>query len=88
MKSAGWSNEKTFAQFYDRPFQEDFSDYLFRWNLLFSICICIYGVIYTGNIYGVNYSRNNTNQIEKNPGLLIISSIILSNPHLYERTGN
>ena len=33
--------------------------------------------------YGVNYSRNNTNQIEKNLGLLIISSLILSNPHLY-----
>ena len=29
-KSAGWSNEKTFVQFYDRPIQEDFSNYLFR----------------------------------------------------------
>ena len=29
-KSAGWSNEKTFTQFYDRPIQEDFSNYLFR----------------------------------------------------------
>ena len=29
-KSAGWSNEKTFAQFYDKPIQEDFSNYLFR----------------------------------------------------------
>ena len=29
-KSAGWSNEKTFAQFYDKPIQEDFSSYLFR----------------------------------------------------------
>ena len=56
-------------------------------KLLFFICI-VYGVIYTGNIYGVNYSRNNTNQTEKNPGLLITSSLILSNPHLYERTGN
>ena len=50
--------------------------------------LCIYGVIYTGNIYGVNYTRNNINQIEKNPGLSIISSLILSNPHLYEKTGN
>ena len=38
--------------------------------------------------YGVNYSQNNTNYVEKNLGLLIISSLILSNPHLYERTGN
>ena len=30
-KSAGWSkNEKTFVQFYDKPIQEDFSNYLFR----------------------------------------------------------
>ena len=29
-KLAGWSNEKTFAQFYDKPIQEDFSNYLFR----------------------------------------------------------
>ena len=29
-KSAGWSNENTFAQFYDKPIQEDFSSYLFR----------------------------------------------------------
>ena len=28
-KSAAWSNEKTFAKFYDRPIQEDFSNYLF-----------------------------------------------------------
>ena len=40
------------------------------------------------NIYGVKYSRNSTNQTEKNPGLLIISSLILSNLHLYEKTGN
>ena len=48
----------------------------------------IYGVIYTGNIYGFNYARNNINQIEKDPRLLIISSIILSNPHLCVRPGN
>ena len=30
VKSAGWSNEKTFAQFYDKPIQEAFSNYLFR----------------------------------------------------------
>ena len=29
-KSAGWSNEKTFAKFYDKPIQEDFSNYLFK----------------------------------------------------------
>ena len=29
-----------------------------------------------------------TKQIEKSTGLLIISLLILSNPHLYERTGN
>ena len=45
-------------------------------------------VLFIQETYGVNYSRNNTNQIEKNPVLLIISSLILSNPHLYERTGN
>ena len=54
--------------------------------------ICIYGVIYIGNIYMLTkqkkYSQGNTNQIEKKPGLLIISSLILSNPHLYESTGN
>ena len=48
----------------------------------------VYIVLFIQETYGVNYSRNNTNQIEKNPGLLIISSLILSNPHLYERTGN
>ena len=50
--------------------------------------ICKYGVIYKGSIYGVNYSQNNTNQIEKNPGLLIIYSLVLSNSYLYGRTGN
>ena len=29
-----------------------------------------------------------TKQIEKSTGLLIISLLSLSNPHLYERTGN
>ena len=29
-----------------------------------------------------------TKQIEKSTGLLIISLLILSNPHLFERTGN
>ena len=48
----------------------------------------IYGVIYTGNISGINCVQNNINQIEKNPGSLITSSLILSNPHLDERTGN
>ena len=44
LKSAGLSNEKPFPQFYDRPIQNDFSNYSFRLNLLFLICICIYGV--------------------------------------------
>ena len=38
-------------------------------------------------IYGINYAQSNINQIEKNPRLLIISSLILSNPHLQEKTG-
>ena len=82
-KSAGWSNE-TFAQFCDRPSQGGFSS----WNLLFFICICIYCVIYTGNIYGVNYARNNNIPTEKNCGWLIISSLIFSNLHLYEKNGS
>ena len=61
---------------------------LFRWNLLFFICIGIYDVIYTGNIYGVNYTENNTTQAVKNHALLITSLFILSNPHLYKRTEN
>ena len=35
----------------------------------------IYGITYKENIYGANYAGNNINQIEKNPGLLIISQI-------------
>ena len=51
--------------------KEDFSSYLFRWNLLFLYAyVHIHGVIYTGNIYGVTYARNNVNQIDRNPGLL------------------
>ena len=50
--------------------------------------VYVYGVIYTGDIYGVNYAGNNVNQIEKNPGLFIISSLILSSPYFYKRTGN
>ena len=57
--------KKTFAQFYDRHIQGDFSNCLFKCNLLFFISICICGVIYTGNIYGFNYAQNNINQIEK-----------------------
>ena len=30
VKSAGWSSEKTSAEFYDKPIQEDFSNYLFK----------------------------------------------------------
>ena len=73
-KSAGWSNEKVFTQFYDRLIQENFSNYLFRWNLMFFMYMYIYGVIYTENIYKVF-------QINKNPELLIILSLILSNQH-------
>ena len=36
--------------------------------------MCIYGVIYTEKIYGVNYAQNSINQIEKNPGLLFLHS--------------
>ena len=49
---------------------------------VFYFYVYIYGVIYTGKIYDINYAQNNINQIEKNPELLIISSLILSNPHL------
>ena len=45
--------------------------------------VYVYTVLFIQETCGVNYLRNNTNQIEKNPGLLIISSLILSNPHLY-----
>ena len=45
-------------------------------------------IFYVENIYDTNYARNNTNQIEKHPGLLITFSLILSNAHLYERPGN
>ena len=34
-KSAGWSNEETFAEFYDRPIQKDFLNYSCRLNFLF-----------------------------------------------------
>ena len=40
------------------------------------------------HIYGVNYAGNGINPIKKNPGFLIISSLILSSRLLYERTGN
>ena len=73
-KSIGWSNEKVFTQFYDRLIQENFLNYLFRWNLMFFMYMYIYGVIYTENIYKVF-------QINKNPELLIILSLILSNQH-------
>ena len=41
------------------------------------------GIISTGNIYGVNYSQNNTNQIEKNPGLLLLH--LFSQISIYRR---
>ena len=53
VKSARGSNEKTFAQFYDRTIQEDFLNYLFRLNLLFSILICIYMVLFIQETYMV-----------------------------------
>ena len=53
---------------FKRTFQTIYLDEIF----CFFICSCIYGVIYTGKIYGFNYSRNNTNQTKKEPGLLII----------------
>ena len=45
------------------------------------LCVYVYIVLFIQETYGVNYSRSNTNQIEKNLGLLNISSLILSNPH-------
>ena len=53
---------------------------------VFYFYMYIYGVIYTGNIYCVNYAQNDIYQMKKNPGLLIVSSLILANPYLYERT--
>ena len=68
---------------FQRTFQTIYSD---------EICCFFYMYVYIWcylyRKHSVNYSRNNTNQIEKNPGLITISSLILSNPHLYERTGN
>ena len=63
-KSVGWSNGKTFAQFYDKPIQEDFSNYLLRWNSLF-FYMYMYIWCYLYRTHGVNYSRSNTSQIEK-----------------------
>ena len=75
-KIAEWLNEKTFAHFYDRPIQEDFSKYLARWKFLFFICICTYMVLFIQkHIYGVTYSGNNINQIEKILGFLLPKTI-------------
>ena len=43
-KSAGWSNGKTLAKFYDKPIQEDFSNYSFKWNLM--VLMYVYMVIF------------------------------------------
>lgn len=85
--STGWLNKIPFAQFCHRPMQGDFPNYLLRSNILLSICVCIYMMLFI-RICGVNYAGNTVNDIEKNPGLLIISSLILSNSHLCKRTGN
>ena len=65
-KSAGWSNEKTFmiSKFYDKPIQEDFSNYLFKLNLLF--LMYVYMELFIWEIYMVLIIlKKNTNQIEK-----------------------
>ena len=54
------------------------------------ICCCLYVYVYMLFIQKTYMVLviHETKQIEKSPGLLIISLLILSNPHLYERTGN
>ena len=54
--------------------------YIFIYMLL-----CYY--LFRKHIYGVKYARNTVNHIDKNHRLLIICSLILSNLHLYKRTG-
>ena len=68
---------------FQRTFQTVYSDEICCFFYMYMYIWC-----YLYRKHGVNYSRNNTNQIEKNPGLITISSLILSNTHLYERTGN
>ena len=50
-KSAGWSNEKTFAQFFDRPIREYFLNHFVTMKIAgFYMYMYVYGVIYTGSI--------------------------------------
>ena len=44
--------KKTFAQFYDRHIQGDFSNCLFKWNLLF-LYLYVYVVLFTQETYMV-----------------------------------
>ena len=65
---------------------------LFTWMRFVVFCMHMYIYIlcylYTKRMYGVNYVGNNFILIEKNPELAIISSLILSNSHLYEKREN
>ena len=61
------------------PTQEEFSNYLFRWNVLFFyVYLYMWCYLYKKNIYGVNYPQNNINKIRENPRLLIFSALIVS----------
>ena len=64
---------------------------LFTWMrfVVFYMYMYIYIMLFIHETYdGVNYVGNNFILIEKNPELAIISSLILSNSHLYEKRGN
>ena len=52
------------------------------------IYIYIWCYLYRLHIYRADYAINNINQSVKNPGSLVIPSLIRSNPLLYDRIGN
>ena len=55
----------------------------------FYLYMYIFGVTYAGNIYVILIVQETVLiRLKKNPGFFIISSLILSSHHLYERTGN
>ena len=72
-KSAGWSDEKTFAQI-QRACSRGFFKLFIQMKFAVFYIYMLYGIIYTGKIYGVNYVQNNINQIEKNSGLSFLHS--------------
>ena len=67
------------------------SIYIFICKYIYILYIFIYMLLcyylFRKHIYGVKYARNTVNHIDKNHRLLIICSLILSNLHLYKRTG-